>query len=244
VNVTNYPDAVRLILEWAQRLESRYVCVATTHMIMEGYDEPAFQQIVNDADLVTSDGMPLVWGLRLLGERNATRVYGPDLMLSLLASAAEQRISVGLYGGRSEVLTRLQTALARRFPGLRVTFAQSPPYCPLTPEQDDACVARINDSQARVLFVGLGCPKQERWMAEHSARIQAVMVGVGAAFDFLADAKPRAPTWMQHVGLEWFFRLCTEPRRLWRRYLILGPRFIVLFILQLVGLAGQTEKNP
>lgn len=243
VDATNYSDAVRLILEWARKRESRYVCVATTHMIMEGYDEPRFQRIVNGADMVTSDGMPLVWGLRLLGVRSATRVYGPDLMLSLLASAAEQRIPVGLYGGRPEVLTSLRLVLSSRFTGLQVPFAESPPYCLLAPEEDDACVARINDSQARVLFVGLGCPKQERWMAEHATRLHAVMVGVGAAFDFLTYAKPRAPAWMQRAGLEWFFRLCTEPRRLWRRYLILGSRFVVLFILQLVGLVCRTGES-
>jgi N-acetylglucosaminyldiphosphoundecaprenol N-acetyl-beta-D-mannosaminyltransferase len=204
-------------------------------MVMEAYDSSQFRQIVNGADLVTPDGMPLVWGLRLLGVGHATRVYGPDLTPCLLGVAEEERISVGFYGGTPRVLALLRMILARRFPDLRVAFYKSPSFRPPTPEEDRADVDEINQSGARILFIGLGCPKQERWMAEHIGRVQAVMIGVGAAFDFLAKVKPQAPRWMQKSGLEWCFRLCTEPRRLWRRYLKHGPRFVGLFGLQLLG---------
>lgn len=238
VDATSYPDARSRVLGWARRGDSRYICVATVHMVMEAYDSPAFRQIVNAADLVTPDGMPLVWGLRLLGAGDATRVYGPDLTPWLLAAAQKACIPVGFYGGTPTVLARLGSMLARRFPHLRVAFYKSPPFRPATSEEDRADVDEINHSGARILFVGLGCPKQERWMAEHVGRVQAVMVGVGAAFDFLARVKPQAPLWMQKSGFEWGFRLCTEPRRLWRRYLKHGPRFVGLFGLQLVRQRG------
>jgi N-acetylglucosaminyldiphosphoundecaprenol N-acetyl-beta-D-mannosaminyltransferase len=235
VDATSYPDAVRRVLEWARRGESRYVCVASMHGVMEAYDSAQFRQIVNGADLVTPDGMWLVWGLRLLGVRHATRVYGPDLTPYLLGFAAAEGIPIGFYGGAPAVLARLRTVLANRFPNLRVAFYRSPPFRPSTLEEDGADVDEINRSGARILFIGLGVPKQERWMAEHVGRVQAVMVGVGAALDFLAKVKPQAPVWMQKSGLEWCFRLCTEPRRLWRRYLKHGPRFVALFSLQLCG---------
>lgn len=235
VDATSYPDAARRVLEWARRGDSRYVCVATMHMVMEAYDSSRFREIVNGADLVTPDGMPLVWGLRLLGIAHATRVYGPDLTPCLLAVAQEEHIPVGFYGGTPAVLDRLRTILADRFPDLQVAFYKCPPFRPSSTEEDRADVDEINRSGIRILFIGLGCPKQERWMAEHVGRIPAVMVGVGAAFDFLAKVKPQAPIWMQKCGAEWCFRLCTEPRRLWRRYLKLGPRFVALFGMQLLA---------
>ena len=236
VDATSYPDAAQRALEWACLRESRYVCIGTVHMVMEAYDSAEYRQMVNRADLVTPDGMPLVWGLRLLRIDSATRVYGPDLTQHLLAVAAANGIPVGFFGGTPRVLARLLEVLALRFPGLKVAFQKSPPFRQPTPEEDRADIDQINRSGTGLLFVGLGCPKQERWMAEHLGRIQAVMVGVGAAFNFLSGAKPQAPPWMQRSGLEWLFRLCTEPRRLWRRYLKHGPRFVGLFALQWIGL--------
>jgi N-acetylglucosaminyldiphosphoundecaprenol N-acetyl-beta-D-mannosaminyltransferase len=235
VDATSYGDAVSRVLAWARRGDSRYVCVATAHMVMEAYDSPVYRAAVNDADLVTPDGMPLVWGLRLLGIRSASRVYGPDLTPVLLAAASRAGLPVGFYGGRAETLSTLVAALTARFPGLRVACAISPPFRPQSQEEDDADILRINASGARIVFVGLGCPKQERWMAAHAPRMRAVLVGVGAAFDFLAGSKRQAPGWIQRAGLEWLFRLCSEPRRLWRRYLQHGPRFVALFALQLLG---------
>jgi len=236
VDATSFDDAVARVLDWAGRGESRYICVATVHMVMEAYDDLAFRGLVNAADLVTPDGMPLVWGLRLLGARGHERVYGPELTPRVLAAAEAAGISVGFYGSTPGVLERLLERVRLTYPRLEIAYAESPPFRPLTPEEDEEVVRKINESGARVLFVGLGCPKQERWMADHRGRVQAVMLGVGAAFDFLAGTKPRAPRWMQNAGLEWLFRLITEPRRLWKRYLKHNPRFVLFFGLQLLGL--------
>lgn len=232
VDVTSYADAVTMIGHWSSRGESRYVCVCNVHMVMEAHDDPSFQQVVLGADLVTPDGMPLVWALRLMGVRRATRVYGPDLMLELCAMAARDGVPVGLHGGESAVLARLAERLADRFPGLQIVYAEAPPFGPDPDEK--ARVERINASAARILFVALGCPKQERWMARHRGRIPAVMVGVGAAFDFIAGTKPQAPRPLQSAGLEWAFRMATEPRRLWRRYIIHNPRYVLLLVRQLL----------
>ncbi len=233
VDVTSYESAVRAVLGWAELQESRSVCIANVHMIMEAYDGSDFRSVVNGADLVTPDGMPLVCALRLLGAK-ASRVYGPDLTPLVLAAAAEAGVPVGFYGGSGPVLERLLVKLRDQFPALRIGYAWAPPFRPLTAEEDAREVAAINDSGARILLLGLGCPKQERWMAEHKGRIQCVMLGVGAAFDFLAGAKPQAPRWMMRCGLEWVFRLACEPRRLWKRYLKHNPRFVVLFAAQLL----------
>lgn len=235
VDATTYQEATRLILEWAGTGESRYVCAANVHMVMEGYDSPAFRNVVNSADLVVPDGMPLAWGLRLLGVRGQERVYGPDLMLHVCEAAAFHGVPVGFYGGSPETLQDLVKKLRSRYPGLQVAYQYSPPFRPLTAEEDAAVTQQIVASGARILFVGLGCPKQERWMAEHKGKIPAVMLGVGAAFDFHAGRIPQAPRWVQNIGMEWFFRLCMEPRRLWRRYVKHNPRFLVLFALQLAG---------
>ena len=226
---TSYSDAATRVLEWAKTTESRYVCVSNVHVTMESYDSAEYRAIVNGADLVTPDGMPLVWALRLFGVTGATRVYGPTLTVHLLQHAATTGVAVGFYGASPEVLTRMLEACRRRFPGLRVAYAHAPPFRQLTAAEDAAVVGEINGTGARILFVGLGCPKQERWMASHKGRVNAVMLGVGAAFDFLAGVKPQAPAVLQRLGLEWLFRLATEPRRLWRRYAYHNPRFVALF---------------
>lgn len=227
VDATHSARAVEAILEMAET-GGGVTCVATVHMVMEAHDDPAFRRLVNSADLVTSDGMPLVWMLRAHGLREAERVYGPDLMPEVCAAAAARGFPIGLYGASADVLDALAQRLAEHFPGLRVAFAMSPPYRALTPEEDAQVVEAIRESGARILFVGLGCPKQERWMAAHRERLDCAMVGVGAAFDFLAGRKRQAPRMLQRAGLEWLFRLASEPRRLWRRYAIHNPRFVWL----------------
>jgi N-acetylglucosaminyldiphosphoundecaprenol N-acetyl-beta-D-mannosaminyltransferase len=241
VDRTNYQSAVQGILDWALRGESRYVCVANVHMVMEAYDDAEFRQIVNAADLVTPDGMPLVWVMRLQGLRQQERVYGPTLTQFVLEAANREGIPVGFYGSTPQTLEKLKRNVQERYPSLKIAYLYAPPFRPLTPEEDEKVVRAINDSGTRILFVGLGCPKQERWMAAHKGRVQAVMLGVGAAFDFLAGVKPQAPRWMQRAGLEWLFRLLTEPRRLWRRYLYHNPRFVLLVLLQLLGLRRYPE---
>lgn len=233
VDATRYDEAVRQVVTWARAGASRTVCVANVHMVMETVDDPAFRAVVNGADLVTPDGMPLVWALRRLGHPKATRVYGPDLMLHVCAAAAEAGLPVAFYGGTPETLDALAARLGARFPGLHVACRIAPPFRALTPEEDardrDALVA----SGARIVFVGLGCPKQERWMAAHRGRVPAVMLGVGAAFDFHAGRVRQAPAWLQRAGLEWAFRLAMEPRRLWRRYARHNPRFVLRLARQL-----------
>jgi len=234
VDPTSYEKASRLILDWAREKSPRYVCVASVHNVMTAHDSDEFRRATNGADLVTPDGMPVVWCLRAIGYRRAGRVYGPDLTQALLAGAAARGISVGFYGGTRDAVRMLQSATRSRYPRLQIAYALAPPFRPLTPAEDDEVVREINRSGSQVLFVGLGTPKQDYWMAAHKGRVQPVMVGVGAAFDFLAGTKPQAPRWMMHIGMEWFFRLITEPRRLWKRYLKQNPRFIVLFALQLL----------
>jgi N-acetylglucosaminyldiphosphoundecaprenol N-acetyl-beta-D-mannosaminyltransferase len=237
VSVTNYVSVIQQILCWILPKESRYICVANVHMVMETHESIEFKHIVNHADMVVPDGMPLVWMMRLKGHRNQGRVYGPTLMLHLLEFAAQANMPVGFYGGMPDVSKMLVEKMQARFKGLKVAYAYSPPFRELSPAEDDVIVRQINESGARILFLGLGCPKQELWMAAHRGRIHAVMIGVGAAFDFHAGAKPQASAWIQWLGLEWMFRLATEPRRLWKRYLYYNPRFVVLAIADLLGLS-------
>jgi N-acetylglucosaminyldiphosphoundecaprenol N-acetyl-beta-D-mannosaminyltransferase len=234
VDATTYRDAVERILCWAYLDGSRAVGVATVNNVMESHDDPSFRDVMNECDLVTSDGVPLVWALRLLGVGDATRVYGPELTPRILARAERDAVPVGFYGGSPEVIDALRDVAVKRWPDLRITYAYSPPFRELREDEDDEIVGSILASGARLLFVGLGCPKQERWMQAHRDRLPIVQLGVGAAFDFLAGTKRQAPVIMQRAGLEWLFRLATEPRRLWKRYLRHNPRFVVLFGAQVL----------
>ena len=236
VDTTSYAATLELVIGWAYALESRYVCVANVHMLMEAFDSTEYKRIVNSADLVAPDGVPLVWMLRLKGQKDQQRVYGPTLMLHLVRAAARDKVPVGFYGGAPEVLESLIRRMRARYDALNVAFSSSPPFRVMSPEEDTDMIEQINQSGARILFVGLGCPKQEIWMAEHRGKVNAVMLGVGAAFDFHSGIKPQAPMWMQKAGLEWLFRLFTEPRRLWKRYLYHNPRFIILAVADLLGL--------
>lgn len=234
VDATSYPDASEQVIDWARAGESRVVCIATVNNVMEAYDDRSYREAMNAADLVTPDGMPLVWGLRSLGVSDATRVYGPDLTPVVCARAAEAGVPVGFYGGAPEVLAEMVSRLRARFPALQVAYAVSPPFRELDPAERTEAIDAINASGARILFVGLGAPKQERWMIEHRGSINAVMLGVGAAFDMIAGTKKQAPAWMQRSGLEWAFRFASEPRRLWKRYTKHNPRFLALFGAQLI----------
>jgi N-acetylglucosaminyldiphosphoundecaprenol N-acetyl-beta-D-mannosaminyltransferase len=242
VHATSYRQATDQVLGWAAAGEPRYVCVATVNNLIEGCDDPGYNQTMEAADLVTPDGMPLVWGLRLLGVPDASRVYGPDLTLWVCEEAARRGIPVGFYGGTGDVLDDLAATLTRRFPGVRVAYGWSPPFRPLTAQEEARVREELRRSGARVLFVGLGTPKQERWMADHRD-LPMVMVGVGAAFDFLSGRKRQAPRALQGLGLEWLYRLAQEPRRLWRRYLYRNPRFVALFAAQLLRERQRTTAT-
>jgi N-acetylglucosaminyldiphosphoundecaprenol N-acetyl-beta-D-mannosaminyltransferase len=235
VAVSSYDEVVQRSLAWAEQRQSRALCFANVHMIMEAVDDPALLRRLNDADMVNPDGMPLVWALRALGKSNARRVYGPDTTVAMLAAAEKAGVPVGFYGGSQTVLDTLVAAVRGRRPNLNIVFQESPPFRALTPEEDAAVVDRIVSSGACLLFVGLGCPKQENWVMEHRGRVPAVMFAVGAAFDFLAGSKLQAPRWMMRCGLEWVFRLATEPRRLAKRYIKHNPRFVFMFLRQLLA---------
>ena len=233
---TSYDEATEKIIAWAKEGESRTSCAASAHMVMEAYDSPAVRAAVNDTDLVVSDGMPLVWWLRAKGVKNQQRVYGPDLMVHVCDSAARDKIPIGLYGSTQEVVTALVEQLLIRFPGLQINFVKSPPFRPMSSEEDAVMTQRIIDSGIKILFIGLGCPKQELWIAEHKGKVQSVMFAVGAAFQFHAGLVRQAPHWMQKIGLEWLFRMTQEPGRLWKRYLNVVPRFSYLVVMEALGI--------
>jgi len=250
VSATDYSEACRLLARWGRAGEDAYVCVCNVHTVMEAHRDPGYAAILNGAAIATPDGMPLVWALRRLGRPGASRVYGPDLLLAFAEFAADAGADAGepglasyFYGGAPGVAAALARSLAERFSGFCSAGAESPPFRELSPEEDAAAVERINASGAKILWVGLGAPKQERWMAAHLGRVKPVMVGVGAAFDFLTGRVRQAPRWMMRAGLEWLFRLATEPRRLWRRYLFTNPHFLWHLAGQLRRERGRAQKG-
>lgn len=234
VAITSYKESVRTIMKAAKTNKGNYVCVSNVHMCMETFDDPGFKKVVNAADLVVPDGRPIVWSQKLLGEKNASQVRGSDLLIKICKEAETSGIPIGLYGGTEESLQNFQILLKNKFPKLNIPFAVSPPFRNLLREEDETYTKMINDSGIKILFIGIGCPKQEKWMAAHKDRLNCVMIGVGAAFDFFSGQKKHAPKWMQHAGLEWLFRLASDPRRLWKRYLKHNPRFVYYFLKQLV----------
>jgi exopolysaccharide biosynthesis WecB/TagA/CpsF family protein len=224
---TTYDEATEAILAAAARRESAVVACQAVHAVMTACSDPELKRRVNAFEMLTPDGQPVRWAMNLLHRtRLRERVYGPELTLRLCRAAAERGVSIYLYGGSPEVLEKLQAALLSLCPGLQIAGAESPPFRPLSPEEDEAVIERINASGAGLVFIGLGCPKQDHFAFEHRGAIRAVQLCVGAAFDFHAGAKPMAPEWMQRRGLEWLFRLYQEPRRLWRRYLTTNTLFV------------------
>jgi N-acetylglucosaminyldiphosphoundecaprenol N-acetyl-beta-D-mannosaminyltransferase len=247
VSAITMADALALIDRWIATGSHRYVCVTGVHGLMESQSDPALRDIHNRAGLVTPDGMPLVWLSRLQGHRHVERVYGPDLMLACCAASVSKGYRHFLYGGAPGVPDRLATRLQERFPGLTIAGTWSPPFHELTPAEEQATMKQIAGTNPDIVWVGLSTPKQERWMARYVGLLPVpVLIGVGAAFDLHAGVKKQAPRWMQRSGLEWLFRLGSEPRRLWRRYLINNPRFVWSLLLQSAGLVQHdldTRKN-
>lgn len=227
VSAVNIEQALGIIDGWIDRREQHYVCVTGVHGVMESQRDEHLRQIHNAAGLVTPDGMPLVWLSRLSGCRDVDRVYGPDLMLAALERSIARGYSHFFYGGGDGVADLLAERLCARFPGLKVAGTYTPPFRPLTADEDATIVKRLNDARPDIVWVGLSTPKQERWMFAHSGLLDArVMIGVGAAFDFHAGLKRQAPRWIQRSGFEWMFRMLTEPRRLGPRYLVNNPAFV------------------
>jgi N-acetylglucosaminyldiphosphoundecaprenol N-acetyl-beta-D-mannosaminyltransferase len=233
IDVLTWVTAIGRIQHWAALRESRYVCICNVHSVVTATQDTFFQKVLYAADMATADGAPIAWMLRHRGFLQQQRINGPDLMWRYCEEAARRGESIYLYGSSPETLNALQDRLIKTFPGLKIAGAVSPPFRPLTDEEDQAEVARINNSGAGTVWVSLGCPKQEKWMASHKGRVNAVMIGVGAAFDYHAGTITRAPLWMQKAGLEWLVRLIHEPRRLWKRYLITNTLFIWFTLHQL-----------
>ncbi|PSF37246.1 glycosyltransferase [Aphanothece hegewaldii CCALA 016] len=242
IDATSYEDACDRIQTWCEQNLSCYIVAANVHVVMTGYWRKRYQRIINQAKLITPDGMPLVWGMRLLGMRRQRRVYGPDLMLAWCDRAAQLNIPLFLYGGTENTLQKLKFNLLRQFPDLTIVGTYAPPFRSLTPEEEARDRAMIESSGAKVVLVGLGCPKQEEWMSRQQG-LQAVMIGVGAAFRFHSGEVSQSPRWMMQMGLEWLYRLVTEPKRLWRRYLINNPSFLLLFGLQVLHQKFKPVKN-
>ena len=226
IDAVNWREALGRVSDWAQARESRYVCICNVHSVVTAEGEAEFQAVINAADMATPDGAPIAWSLRSAGFHRQERINGPDLMWRQLAEAERDALVVSFYGASESTLVQLKQKMLSAFPRLRIGVMISPPYRDLSDAEDRAYIDEINDAGTGVLYVGLGCPKQEYWMAAHRGQIQAVMIGVGAAFSYHAGTLKRAPLWMQKRGLEWLHRLFTEPGRLWRRYLTTNTRFL------------------
>ncbi len=228
------------MLDWMDamiaRRERGYVCVCNVHTVMASREDEELRAAVAGSSMNVPDGQPLVWAINALGHQLARRVYGPDLMAQACARAATGGQRLYLYGGRNQgALVQLALNLRQRYPGVKIVGGYSPPHRMLSEEEQDAVATEINHARADVVWVGIGVPKQEKWMAQMRSRLDAsLLVGVGAAFDFHAGLVPQAPLRLQQAGLEWAYRLAHEPRRLWRRYVRYNPRFIVAFARQLI----------
>jgi exopolysaccharide biosynthesis WecB/TagA/CpsF family protein len=241
VSATDYDELVEVMIEAAKRRMPAAVSFHAAHAIIEATRDPQLLAKVNEFDAIAPDGQPVRWALNHLHRVGLKeRVYGPETMDRLCERAAKESVSIYLYGGSPKVIEVLMRKLPTRFPGLQIAGAESPPFRALSQDEDDDVVQRINDSGAGIVFIGLGCPKQDHFAADHVGRVQAVLACVGAAFDFHADAKPMAPRWMQSYGLEWVYRLASEPRRLWRRYLNTNS----VFVAKWLAAAFKRPRNP
>ena len=236
ISAINMVRALKTIEEWINRREPHYVCVTPAHVVMECYHQPDLYPLLNSSGLTTPDGMSIVWLLKLQGYREVGRVCGPDLLEAVCQVSAHKGWRHFFYGGGPGVAEALREKLAARHTGLQVVGVHCPPFRPLEPEEDARIVDQINACHPDIVWVGISSPKQERWMAAHLGRVTApVLIGVGAAFDFLSGTKRRAPAWMQRSGLEWLHRLMSEPKRLWGRY-AQYPLFVALVAAQVLGL--------
>lgn len=241
IDAINWEDVLSRIVSWGSQHQSRYVTLCNVHSVVTASQDMAFNHVITQADMALPDGAPVAWALRREGFPQQQRINGPDLMWRYLAVAEKIGQSVFFYGSTDETLAKLQARIQKEFPKLNVAGMVSPPYRELSAEEDQAYVDQINQSGANVLFVGLGCPKQEAWMAAHRGRIQAVMLGVGAAFDYHAGTIQRAPVWMQKIGMEWLYRLASEPRRLIGRYTTTNSIFMYRMLKN--ALLGSTHPH-
>lgn len=235
VSAINYQSALKTIFSWATKQQKNYVCVAAVHLVMECQKDAELLAGVNRAGLVTPDGMPLAWLLKAYGQKNTQRVYGPDLMLKVCQQASQSGEKIFLLGGARGQSKQLKTVLKKKFPGISIVGHADTPIRPIPELTNQQIIKKIKLSKAVLIFVGLGCPLQEKWMIANLPKLKiGVAIGVGAAFDFLTGKTKQAPRWMMAVGLEWLFRLLQEPRRLAYRYLVLNSLFVFLLSKQLI----------
>lgn len=228
ISVGSYKKFVDEIFELAENKPSSYACFANVHMTIEAYQDPAFNSVVRDADLVAPDGQPLSWFFKYLKKINQERVCGMDVFPDLLSEAEKRGKAIYLYGTTPDVLEKITARAKQEYPGLNICGSYSPPFRTLTPSEKAAVVQRINDAKPDLVFVSLGCPKQEKWMAEHKGKVHGCMLGLGQAFHIYAQTAKRSPNWMRNFSLEWAYRLYLEPRRLWKRYLYTNSFFVLL----------------
>jgi N-acetylglucosaminyldiphosphoundecaprenol N-acetyl-beta-D-mannosaminyltransferase len=242
VSAITMEDAIATLERWIGEGRREYVCVTGVHGVMESQRSEAIRRIHNGAGMVTPDGMPIVWLLRLAGHKYADRVYGPDLMRLLLRHSETRGYTHYLYGASESTLLRLQSRLATEYVGAQIVGAYSPPFRDVSDAEDKCIVEKINHANPDIVWIGLSTPKQECWMAAHRSLLDArVLIGVGAAFDFLAGTVKQAPRVIQRSGFEWLYRLCLEPRRLWKRYAVNNSRFILLIIADIAGWKRFTD---
>lgn len=244
ISAIDMDDTCSLIEEAVSKRQKKYICTCPAGTIMECKRDKRVLESVNSADLAVPDGMAVVWLGKLRGHRQIGRVYGPDLMQKICGISAEKGYRNYLYGSSPDVLDKIRERLGKKYPGLVISGVFSPPFRKLSKDEDDRAVADINRSNSDIVWVGLGSPKQDLWMHEHRDRINAsVMIGVGAAFDFLSGTKNQAPKWVQRAGMEWSFRLATEPKRLWRRYIIGNTMFLYLIIKESIENLFKKRKG-
>jgi len=240
VSATSYDEVIAWCLDRAAQGKGGTIDLMAVHSLITAARDPKYGAKVNQFDIVAPDGQPVRWALNKFHKTNLTdRVYGPELTFRLCAAAANAGVPIYLYGATDPVLELLEKNLTEKFPALQIVGKFSPPFRPLTPEEDAEVVERINASGAKIVFLGIGCPKQEIFAYEHRSSIKGVQLCVGAAFDFHAGMKKTAPAWMQRYSLEWLFRLCSEPGRLWKRYLVTNTIFIMLALREMLGGSGH-----
>jgi len=241
VSVGGYISFLDELVQLAIKGESSYVCVANVHMLVEAYNSPEFCEVVNQAKVCTPDGMPLVWALKILNNIRQDRVCGMDILPDLLSRMENKALPVFIYGGSSEMLNVSTGYIAKQYPALPVAGTHSPPFRMLTESEESADIDMINSSGAKILFVCLGCPKQEKWMASMKGRISMPMIGIGGALPVMVGLQSRAPLWAQEAGLEWAYRFAQEPKRLFKRYAVTNTTF--LFLLAKAYLKNLVRKE-
>jgi len=246
LNIVQIDDVIEIMQRWIEEKEvGKYVVIANANDAVMSKKAVDIKEAVNNSSLSVPDGISLVLAARAYGYPLRRRVYGPDLMNDFLKISQDKGYRHFFYGSTEDTLAKLKAKLKIKFPGLETVGFYSPPFISISQAQNQEIIEKINRASPDVLWIGLGCPKQQLWMHEYKDKLKvSVMVGVGAAFDFLAKVKPQAPSWMRDHGLEWFFRLATEPRRLWKRYLVGNTLFLVLFLKEFLGRKISRKRYP